>query len=705
MSLRSTRLAVDIGGTFTDVALESDGVVHTGKVLTIISSPTQAVMQAIEKVLTDAAIDAGDVGVAIHGTTLATNTVIERSGAHTALITTEGFKDSVEMGYEHRFEQYDVFMNKPPPLVPRYLRLPVIERVGAHGEVLLPLDEDSVYALIPWLRQHAIQSVAIGLIHSYVYPRHEQRVAAILREEMPDLWISLSSEVCPEVREYERMSTTCANAYVQPLMAGYLVQLQDALNERGFRCPLYLMMSGGGLTTVDTAVRFPIRLVESGPAGGAILASHIASQCGLDQVLSYDMGGTTAKICLIDNGRAQTSRSFEIDRQYRFIKGSGLPVRIPVIEMIEIGAGGGSIARVDAMKRLQVGPQSAGSDPGPACYGRGGQQPTVTDADVVLGRLCADGFAGGEVTLVTDNAQLALSSALADVLNMTGSLLAFAVSEMVDDNMVNAARVHAVELGKDLSNRTLIAFGGAAPLHACRIAEKLGMQRVIVPVGAGVGSAIGFLRAPIAFEVVRSRYCRLQNFDAEAISVMFAQMRTEALAVVAGSTTGDEFNERRIAYMRYVGQGHEIVVEIPNRVLVPVDSKTLKDAFDAAYRTHFERIIPSMPVEILTWTLTLTVDAEAPSAAGFNRLNGATAPDLPEPPAAINVRELFDPERVDYASVPVYRRSELSPGICLSGPVVITEDQTTTVVSTGFDVKVNAIGYLDLIRKTGTAEP
>ena len=409
----SARLSVDIGGTFTDVALDLGGRLFTRKVLTTPQAPEQGVMDAVRAVLPEAGIAAENLDFIVHGTTLATNTIIERKGAKTALIVTEGFRDSVEMGYEHRFDQYDINIDKPRPLVPRYLRLPVTERCNARGEVLVALDDGTVRDLIPVLRENAVESVAIVLLHAYVNLAHERRVADILRSELPDLWITLSSEVCPEIREYERMSTASANAYVQPLMASYLAGLDDRLRAEGAQCPLFMMTSGGGLTTVETARANPIRLVESGPAGGAILAGRIALECGLDKVLSYDMGGTTAKICLIDHGRPQTSRTFEVDRQYRFTKGSGLPLRIPVIEMVEIGAGGGSIAQIDNLGRIQVGPQSAGSEPGPACYGQGGTGATVTDADVALGRIAPEGFAGGSVELTPELSTAAMDAAIA----------------------------------------------------------------------------------------------------------------------------------------------------------------------------------------------------------------------------------------------------------------------------------------------------
>jgi N-methylhydantoinase A len=650
-------------------------------------------MAAVRAVLPEAGIAASDLDFMVHGTTLATNTVIERKGAKTALIVTEGFRDAVEMGYEHRFDQYDINIDKPLPLVPRYLRLPVGERLNAKGEVLLELDEDSVGGLLPVLRDNGVESAAITLMHSYANPDHERRVADILRAGMPDLWITLSSEVCPEIREYERMSTASANAYVQPLMASYLADLEARLRAEGAVCPLFMMTSGGGLTTVETARQHPIRLVESGPAGGAILAGHIAMECGLDKVLSYDMGGTTAKICLIDEGRPQTSRTFEVDRQYRFTKGSGLPLRIPVIEMVEIGAGGGSIAQIDNLGRVQVGPESAGSEPGPACYGQGGTGATVTDADVALGRIAPEGFAGGSVSLSPELALSALDKTIAQNLNLDGPLAAFAVSEMVEENMSNAARVHAVEQGKELAERTLIAFGGAAPLHACRMAEKLAMDRVIVPQGAGVGSAIGFLAAPVSYEVVRSRYTQLVAFEPEGLNKMFQEMHDEAHAIVVSGAPDAELEERRIAYMRYIGQGHEIVVEVPNRALTEADGPALRQAYDKAYADLFGRDIPSMEVEILTWALSIaTKQAVPPEQAEVADAGPATAS---------GERKLFDADLTDFVAAPVYQRDSLVPGMTLQGPALIAEAQTTTAVTAHFQARLDAAGHIELTRKLG----
>ena len=686
------RLAVDIGGTFTDVALDlADGQLST-KVLTTPAAPQEGVLTGVATVLDQAAVAPADIGIIIHGTTLATNALIERKGARTALVVTEGFRDSVEMAHENRFDQYDIGIDRPAPLVPRYLRWPVAERMSARGEVLRPLEESSVRALIPKLAEHGIESVAVGLIHAYANPAHERRVAEVIGEALPDLGISLSSEVCPEIREYERLSTTCANAYVRPQMARYLTLLERRLREMGFGCSFLLMTSGGGLTTLETAVKFPIRLVESGPAGGAILASRIAAECGLAEVLSFDMGGTTAKICLIDNARPLTSRAFEVAREYRFLRGSGLPIRVPAIEMVEIGAGGGSIAHVDAIGRLNVGPESAGADPGPACYDRGGGAPTVTDADVVLGRIDPSVFAGGSVRLDPGKAAGALAPTIGKALALTLPLAAFGVSEMVDENMANAARVHAIEWGKTVSSRTLIAFGGAAPLHAARLAEKLDLSRIIVPTGAGVGSAIGFLRAAIAYEVVRSRHVRLSAFDPGPVNDIQAEMRDEAYAIVRDAVPEGELVETRAAYMRYAGQGHEISVAVPVRTLAAADSEVLRSAFDETYARLYGRTIPGLDVEVLSWTLSVSSVVPEPS-----RAEGVAA-GRPAPEPALR-RPVFDPASGREMDTAIYRRPDLEAGMTIAGPALIVEDQTTTVVSPTFDATIDGLGYIVMTRR------
>ena len=688
------RLAVDIGGTFTDVVLElpAGGRVTT-KLLTTYAHPGEAVIEGIGQVLQQAGIEPSAVGLIIHGTTLATNALIERNGAVTALLTTQGHRDALEMAHEDRFEQYDVMIDRPRPLVPRYLRLPVGERLDRNGRVLIPLDESSVKATFPVLDEHGVESVAIGYLHAFVNPEHEQRTAELLQVARPDLSITLASEVCPEIREFERLSTACANAYVRPLMARYLQRLAGELKGLGFDCPFLLMTSGGGLTTLETAAKFPIRLVESGPAGGAILARRVAQQAGLDRVLSFDMGGTTAKLCLIDDYEPLTSRSFEVDRVYRFKKGSGLPVRIPVIEMVEIGAGGGSIAQVDKLQRIQVGPESAGSEPGPAAYGRGGTRPAVTDADVRLGRIVPETFAGGAFELDSEAAEKALLEGVAGPLGLNADTAAFGISEVVDENMAAAARAHAAEFGMDLARRDMVAFGGAAPLHAARLGEKLGVNRIIVPAEAGVGSAIGFLLAPVAYEVVRSRHQVLSSLQPDVINDLMEEMHNESLSVVRQGTGRTDLEEARHAYMRYVGQGHEIPVSLPVESYGDQHADVFKAAFETVYRRLYGRVIGGVDIEVLSWTLTISAPSEElpePSAAQAER--------RPQP-AASHTQPLFDPGLESQVTARVYLRDLLQPGDAIQGPALITETQTTTVVTSNYDAVIDSGGHIVMSRR------
>lgn len=690
---KPARLAIDIGGTFTDVVLELDsGARVTTKLLTTYAHPGEAVLAGIDDVMNRAGANAADVGLIIHGTTLATNALIERSGATTALLTTEGHRDALEMAHEDRFEQYDINIDRPAPLVPRYLRLPVKERMDRDGRVLIPLDEASIRQAMRALDEHEVESVAIGYLHAFVNPRHEHRTAEILQAARPELSITLASEVCPEIREFERLSTACANAYVRPLMARYLERLASELTSRGFTCPFLMMTSGGGLTTLETAAKFPIRLVESGPAGGAILAQQIARELGLDRLLSFDMGGTTAKLCLIDDFEPLTSRSFEVDRVYRFKKGSGLPVRIPVIEMVEIGAGGGSIASIDKLDRIQVGPESAGSEPGPASYGLGGENATVTDADVFLGRIFAAKFAGGSLQLDKNAARNAIDRNIRELLGLDLDTAAFGVSEVVDENMTAAARAHAAEFGLDLGQRDMIAFGGAGPLHAARLGEKLGVNRIIIPTEAGVGSAIGFLLATVAYEVVRSRRQNLSNLDHELVNQLMSDMHAEALDVVRQGSSSDELTETRQAYMRYVGQGHEIAVNLPVETCGSAHGDVFREAFEAAYARLYGRTIDGVDIEVLSWTLTIS----APSTEVVITPEESTAGTAPEPTAT---QPFFDPVGGERVDVPVYLRDELTPGMRIEGPALITEDQTTTVVTSLYTATIDSQQYITLARR------
>jgi len=689
------KLAVDIGGTFTDVVLENkDGAAST-KVLTTHEAPERGVLDGVRQLMEETGARAEDVELVIHGTTLATNALIERKGARTALIATDGFRDSLEIAHEHRFEQYDLYMERPDPLVPRDLRLTVPERVAADGNVLLELDEDAVRALVHILEDAEIESVAVCFLHSYINPDHEQRVGEILRAALPDIFITLSSDVCPEIREYERMSTTAANAYVQPLMAGYLHKLEAGLAENGFTCPLLLIMSSGGITTVETAARQPIRLIESGPAGGVIFSQGIAAECGIKHALSFDMGGTTAKLTLIDDLKPQYGRTFEVARQYRFLKGSGLPVRIPVIEMVEIGAGGGSITRIDELKRITVGPDSAGSMPGPACYDQGGQDPTVTDSDVALGRIDPNNFAGGKISLDAKSSMTAIDSAIGMPLGLDPIIAAAGISEIVDEAMASAARVHAIENGKDTAERTLIAMGGAAPLHCARLAEKLDIDQVIVPVGAGVGSAHGFLHAPIAYEVVRTRLMRVHEIDPLALSTMFAEMRAEAEAVVRLGAPDATLEESREAFMRYRGQGHEITVSLPGHTFGDNVSADMHRRFENQYTQIFARIVPGLEVEALSWTLTLSTLGQPTKEIAL--------PESGPPAVKIGQRKLFDMGKEELVDAAVYDRAQMCPGTRIEGPAVIVEMETATVVPSNFDALVAQPGHLVLTRQSKPA--
>ena len=685
------RIGVDVGGTFTDVVLEHDGGLTTAKVLTTPNAPDEAVLAGVDDVLARARVDPVAVGLLIHGTTLATNAIIERKGALTALVTTEGFRDVLDIGYESRYDQYDIMIEKPLPLVPRERRLVVPERVDINGRVLRPLDEGAVETVAVEIARLGVESVGIGFLHSYANPAHERRAREIIAAALPEVSITLSSEACPEVREYERFCTTAANAYVQPLMSSYLGRLRTRLEARGLACPVLLMTSGGGLASLDAAIRFPIRLVESGPAGGAILATRVAAEMGLDKVISFDMGGTTAKICLIDDYTPQTAREFEVDREARFTKGSGIPLRIPVIEMVEIGAGGGSIARVDAMGRIAVGPDSAGADPGPAAYGRGGTAPTITDADIALGRIDPRRFAGGKIALDVEAARRAIATDVAAPLGLDGRMAAFGITEMVDETMSNAARVHAVEQGKAAADHAVVAFGGAAPLHAGRLADKLGVDTIVVPTEAGVGSAVGFLRAPVAYEVVRSRNMRLRDFDPEAANAIIEEMHAEALAVVRSGAPDARLEEVRGAYMRYVGQGHEIFVAFPVRALGPDDTRVVQQAFDAEYARLYRRVIPEAEVEVLTWALTLSTVADRPIPVDDVAPRPAPAPldHLPVP----------DLETGEEHDVPLYWRPDLTPGARFDGPAIVAEDETSTFVTRRFAARVAANRYLVVERR------
>ena len=687
----AARLAVDVGGTFTDVVIDLGNKRHATKVLTTPDAPERAILEGTRGVLDEARIGFADLEQVVHGTTLATNAIIERKGAKTALIATDGFRDVIEIADESRFDQYDLTIEKPKVLVPRRLRFTVPERVDVEGKIRLALDEGAVEKVAKQIAKEKCEAVAIALIHGYANPAHEKRVAEIVAAHAPQIAITLSSEACPEVREYERTSTAIANAYVQPLMAGYLGRLQAAFAEEGYRKPIHLITSGGNLTSLETAQQFPVRLIESGPAGGAILAAHVAAERGEKKVLSFDMGGTTAKICVIQNYQPFKARTFEVDRAARFLKGSGLPVRIPVIEMVEIGAGGGSIARVDILKRITVGPDSAGSLPGPACYARGGTEPTVTDADVVLGRIDVEGFAGGMLQLEPARAEKAVAAGVGAALGLAPEQAAHGIAEIVDENMATAARVHSVERGVVIAEHTLVAFGGAAPLHACRLAEKLGIRRIVIPEGAGVGSAIGFLKAPAAFELVRSRFMALDALDIDGANALLDTMSREARTLAEPAALGQPLTEERHAYMRYVGQGHEIALKLPLTKITTADTENLRKAFEADYRRLFERHIPGARIEILSWSVLVTTTPEPPRRLAARKPSATVA----KPTGSRLIWDAGDGREI---KVDTYTRSAVKAGQRIKGPAFILESGTSTYVSAAFEASIDSGGAIVLER-------
>ena len=698
------RIGADVGGTFTDVVLETGAGMFSTKVLTTYDAPERGILDGVRSVVAEAGADLADLEAFIHGTTLATNALIGRTGARTALVTTAGFRDTIEMRTESRFEQYDLSLVLPAPLIERRDRHVLAERIGVDGRVLRPFDEAEARALVEHLADRpddeAYEAVAIGFIHAYVDGTHERLFRDLLLERLPDVAVSISSEVSPQMREFERFNTVCANAYVQPLMASYLQELDGQLQALGARCPVYLIHSGGGLMSVDSAVRFPVRLIESGPAGGAIFAADIAARHGLDSVLSYDMGGTTAKICLIEDHAPSTAKTFEVARTHRFTKGSGMPISIPVIEMIEIGAGGGSIAGVDVLGQIRVGPLSAGSEPGPASYGLGGIRPTVTDANLVLGRLSADTFGAPGIDLSDDAARGALDSDVADLLGLNTDEAAAGVAEVVDENMANAARVHAVENGKDVARYTMIAFGGGAPLHAGRLCDKLAVDELLVPPGASVGSAIGFLRAPFAYEALRSHHAMTAEFDHRSANRMLAELAEEATNFVTGALAASDdagdppvLETERWAFMRYAGQGWEIPVRLDTAPFDHLGGEFLANRFEKAYEEFFGRAIAGLAIEAIGWSVRV--------ATRQRLVERVTRIEAAREVTVERTRAIYDAGTDAVLEAAVVERDALSPGDRVTGPAVIVESQTTTWVSSSRQAVLQADGCLLLTRREG----
>ena len=676
---KRSRLGVDIGGTFTDVVLEHQGKLYSNKVLTTFDIPEDAIIEGVKGVCQKSGILPSDIEQIIHGTTLATNSLIERRGAKIALITTEGFRDVIEMRTESRFEQYDLNLVLPTPLVPRNCRYTLNERVDSKGSILKELRQEDVDQLIDVIQVANFESVAVGFIHSYLNPSHERMLEKSLKERLPHVSVSLSSAVSPQMREYERFNTVCANAFVKPMMKSYLDRLTSRLLEQEINCPVFLMHSGGGIISLDSATEFPVRLIESGPAGGAIFAAKIAEKHGLDKVLSFDMGGTTAKICLIKDKSPKTARVFEVARTYRFKKGSGMPISIPVIDMVEIGAGGGSLANIDSMNQIRVGPESAGSKPGPACYDLGGNRPAVTDADLLLGRLDGDNFAGGSINLNVEKSKVALGKEIGEALSMEPIESAFGVSEVVDENMANAARMHAVENGEDLAEFTMIAFGGAAPLHAARLCQKLGIKKFIVPPGAGVGSAIGFLRAPFSFEATKSVFMPLGKFDQEIVLKILGELTNESTSFVKKCGTEEKIVIEAKAYMRYSGQGWEIPVIIDNIQMVAPTKNKFQEAFELQYKSLFGRLVQGLDVEITVWSVNAVTNTvlDYPDSTFVSNKSKTEL-------ESTSFRDVFDPALGKFTEAKIADRKVLNSSNYFTGPAVLVEDETTIIIPTNF---------------------
>ncbi len=694
----TARIGVDVGGTFTDFVLHDPArdLVATGKRLTTPEDPSRAIIAGMQRLLQETGLAPGDLHSIVHGTTLITNTIIERTGARVGLLATAGFRDTIEIGRETRYDLYDLFIEAPPTLVPRHRRLEVPERIDVAGNVLLPLDEAAVRAAATRLvEEEGIEALAIAFLHSYRDDRHEARAAAIVRALYPGLPLSLSCRVAPEIREFERTSTACANAYVQPLMRRYLDRLEASLAALGFTGQLYVMLSGGGIAALRDAKEFPIRLIESGPAAGAMAASFLARLTGLDHVVSFDMGGTTAKMCLIENFAPDRKFEFEAGRVRRFQKGSGLPLKVSVVDMIEIGAGGGSIARVDAGSGLlKVGPRSAGASPGPICYGRGGTEPTVTDSDLVLGRLDPGYFLGGEMPLDLAAVQGAIGTGLADRLGVARDAAALGIRRIVDETMAAATRMHLAEKGRDPRRYTLIAFGGAGPVHAYDLARLLKMRRLVVPLGAGVASALGFLVAPPATDLVRSHVARLERLDWDLVNGLLAQMTQEGrdLLLEAGATP-DEILALPAADMRHVGQGFEIPVRLRAMRLGTADLPAIREAFFAAYRERFGRALEDLPIEALSWRVACTAPGRDIRLAAVAGAGPGTASFTDAARAIRGERDaLF--EGAGWLRCPVYDRYALAPGAGFAGPALVEERESTCVIGPGATATVDAFRNL-----------
>ena len=682
-------LGIDIGGTFTDIVVydRATGRIRKGKELTTPDDPSRGVLTGLKKLLENGVAPESLYRI-VHATTLFTNALIERKGARTGLITTKGFRDVLEIGRERKYELYDIHIAMPKPLAPRDLRLEVTERTGPDGSEITPLDEAELLQQIDALIDKGVEAVAIVFLHAYANAAHEDAALEAITAKYPDLIITASHDVSPEIREYDRTSTTVTNAYVKPLAHTYVDRLVKQTEDLGVNAPYFMMLSNGGLTHIEEAKRSPVQLLESGPAAGALVAAYFGSRAGIDNILAFDMGGTTAKLALVEDGEPHVDYHFEAAREKRFAEGSGLPLNISAIKLIEIGAGGGSIAHIDEMDLLKVGPESAGSEPGPVCYGRGGEAPTVTDADLLLGFLNADYFAGGSMKIDRDAAARAMQP-LADKSGLSVVDVARGIYEVVNENMASAARVHIAEQGKDPRQYTLLATGGAGPVHAYYVAKKLGVKRLICPLAAGVASALGLLIAPARIDRVATITSRLEGMDWQRLEASYKELEADAAKVIE-ETGFDPATARiaRLADMRYIGQGFEVVTALPDGPYDASSTQALLDAFEDTYRRTFSRTPPDVNAEIINIRVSLRADVPG-DGVGFTA-SGEAAGDG----ATHQTRPVRFPENDDYVDTTVFNRAQLRPGQNFDGPAVIEESESTLIVGPGSKIQVDEDGNL-----------
>jgi N-methylhydantoinase A len=686
------RVGFDVGGTFTDFVLQSpSGEISTGKRLTTYPDPSEACLAGLDALLAQAAVQWGDVAQAVHGTTLGSNVVIERKARGVGLLTTRGFRDVLIIGREKRYQVYDLQIEKPRSLIPRRLIGEVSERILADGTVRTPLDEDDARRAIRALAARGVTTLAVCLLHAYLNPAHERRIATLTAEVAPHVTVTLSHEVSPTFREYERTSTTVVNAYVMSIVREYLRGLATAMHQRGYRGRLFVMQSSGGIATAEAMQRYPVRMIESGPAAGALMAAAYGELTGHRDLIAFDMGGTTAKLALVEKGRPATTTAFELHRVNN-APGSGLPMNIQAIDLVEIGAGGGSIAQA-RLGVIAVGPESASSTPGPVCYGRGGAEPTVTDADVVLGYINPDYFAGGSIKLQPGAAARAIEERVARPLGLSLEDAAWGIHAIVNTNMELATRVVSIERGRDPRDLTLVAFGGSGPVHGCRLAQALGIPRIVLPASAGVTAAIGLLAAEVKFDVARTHVCRLDAVSGASLDAMYDEMSRQAVAVVQESAVAGEVMVTRSADARYVGQGYEVTVPVPAGRLDPAALDRVRASFHEVYAARYGYATSTEPVEVVTWKLS--------AVGGSPRIALAKAAASSADARRKGTRRAYFPEARGYADTPVYDRYELAAGTSLTGPAIVEERESTTVLPPGVTATVDE--YANLIAETRPA--